>query len=161
VTPLRIALVITELEVGGAEQSLVRLATGLDRARFEPVVYSLAPLPPAGKDQLVRTLAEARIEVHSLGARRWWQFFLATRQLAKLLRRQQPQIVQSFLFHANVVGAMAARQANVPHVLLWPIRPGGAGRWSGRSLRGPAALSASAKRSPIFAASCTDFPPPS
>lgn len=117
-TPLRIALVITELEVGGAEQSLVRLATGLDRARFEPVVYSLAPLPPAGKDQLVRTLAEARIEVHSLGARRWWQFFLATRQLAKLLRRQQPQIVQSFLFHANVVGAMAARQANVPHVLL-------------------------------------------
>ena len=137
-TPLRIALVITELEVGGAEQSLVRLATGLDRARFEPVVYSLAPLPPAGKDQLVRTLAEARIEVQSLGARRWWQFVSATRRLAGLLARQQPQIVQSFLFHANVVGVLAARRAKVPHVLLG-IRVADPSWWRGmleRSLAG-------------------------
>ncbi len=117
-SPLRIALVITELEVGGAEQALVRLATGLDRARFTPIVYSLSPLPTPGKDQLVGTLTEAGIEVHSLGASRWWHFTSAVRKLAKLLREQQPQIVQTFLFHANVVGLLAARQAKVPHVLM-------------------------------------------
>ncbi|HUE74132.1 MAG TPA: glycosyltransferase [Pirellulaceae bacterium] len=117
-SPLRIALVITELEVGGAEQALVRLATGLDRARFTPVVYSLAPLPTSGQDQLVCTLAEAGIEVHSLGARHWWHFPAAVRKLAGLLTEQQPQVVQTFLFHANVVGVLAARQAKIPHVLM-------------------------------------------
>jgi len=138
VTPLRIALVITELEVGGAEKCLVRLATGLDRARFSPVVYSLAPLPPAGKDQLVHTLSEARIEVHSLGAHRFWHFFSAMRKLAALFRQQQPQIVQTFLFHANVMGVMAARRTKVPHVLLG-IRVADASWWRGALERSLAA----------------------
>jgi glycosyltransferase involved in cell wall biosynthesis len=140
VTPLRIALVITELEVGGAEQSLVRLATGLDPARFAPVVYSLAPLPSPGNDRLVRELTNARIEVHSLNARGWWHFVPAVRQFRALLRRQQPQIVQTFLFHANVVGLLAARQASVPHVLLG-VRVADPSWWRGtleRSLAGSA-----------------------
>jgi glycosyltransferase involved in cell wall biosynthesis len=118
VSPIRLALVITELEVGGAERALVRLATGLDRSRFTPVVYLLAPLPVTGRDQLVRTLADASIEVHSLGASRWWQFPGTVRKLTELFKQQRPQIVQSFLFHANVVGVLAARQAKVSHVLM-------------------------------------------
>ena len=129
-SPLRIALVITELEVGGAEQVLVRLATGLDRTRFTPVVYSLAPLPEAG-DQLVRTLAAAGIKVHSLGARRWWHFPAAVRQLKQLLQQQRPQLAQLFLFHANVVGMLAARQAKVPHVLMG-VRVADPSWWRGR-----------------------------
>ena len=44
-TQARIALGITDLDVGGAEQALVALAMRLDRSRFSPVVYCLGPRP--------------------------------------------------------------------------------------------------------------------
>ena len=37
-----IALMITDLDVGGAERCLVELATRLDRDQFRAVVYCLA-----------------------------------------------------------------------------------------------------------------------
>ena len=39
--PVRIALVITDLDVGGAERVLVNLATRLDRSRWSPTVVAL------------------------------------------------------------------------------------------------------------------------
>jgi len=113
--PLRIALVITELDFGGAEQALVNLATGLSRERFSPAVYSLQSRPK--NDLLVRRLEEAGIPVHFLDVHSHWQFFSAVSRLAELFRQQQPQVVQSFLFHANVVATMAARRAKVPRVM--------------------------------------------
>jgi glycosyltransferase involved in cell wall biosynthesis len=116
-SPRRLALVITELEPGGAERCLVELATRLDRARFSPVVYSLGPLPRESKRSLVDRLAEAQIPAHFLSLTRPWQYFGAVQRLARLLRVQQAQIVQTFLFHANIVGTRAARAAGVPHVV--------------------------------------------
>ena len=43
--PIRLALVITELEPGGAERCLVNLATRLDPGRFKPAVVSLGRRP--------------------------------------------------------------------------------------------------------------------
>ena len=116
--PIRLAFVITELAPGGAERCLANLATGLDRERFESAVYSLKARPPAGKDQLVKQLEAAGVPVTFLDLRSSWQVFRAVRQLAALLARQQPQVVQTFLFHANIVGVWAANKANVPHVAM-------------------------------------------
>jgi glycosyltransferase involved in cell wall biosynthesis len=107
--PIRIALVITELEVGGAERCLANLAAGLDRNRFAPVVYSLAPRPRDEAQPLVRGLTEAGIATRFVGVRSAWQFPVAVRRLRRMLCDQRPEIVQTFLFHANVVGALAAR----------------------------------------------------
>jgi Glycosyltransferase len=126
--PIRLALVITELEPGGAERALVELATRIDRSRFSPVVYSLAPRPAAGKEVLVLRLADAGIPVHFLDLRRTWQFFHGVSRLAELLREQLAEIVQTFLFHANVVGAQAAGQAAAPH-LLTGMRVADPRRW--------------------------------
>src|SRR5947199_290358 len=115
--PQRLALVITELEPGGAERCLVEIAIGLDPGRFAPVVYSLGPPPPAHKHELVARLEEAQIPVHFLGFRAAWQYFAAVSHLAKLFRKERPDIVQTFLFHANVVGARAARLAGIPHLI--------------------------------------------
>jgi hypothetical protein len=71
--PLRIALVITELEPGGAERCLVHLATGLPPDSFETTVYSLGPRPLAGRDALVHRLDQAGVPVHFLDARSTWQ----------------------------------------------------------------------------------------
>ena len=114
-SPLPIALVITELEVGGAEQALVNLATGLNRERFSPVVYSLQGRPKKGR--LVRRLEDAEIPAHFLDVRSYWQCFSAVSRLSQHFRQQQPQLVQSFLFHANVVATLAARRAKVPRMV--------------------------------------------
>ncbi|MCY2991942.1 MAG: glycosyltransferase [Planctomycetota bacterium] len=106
---IRVALVITELNVGGAERCLVNLATGLDRTRFEPAVYSLAPRPAADRDGLVRSLDAVGVPVQFLGVTSVRQAFSATRRLRMLWGQQQPHLVQSFLFHANVVATLAAQ----------------------------------------------------
>src|SRR6478672_4816694 len=107
--PRRLALVITELEPGGAERCLVELATRLDRSRFLPVVYSLGPPPPVTKQLLVERLAGAGIPTNFLNMSSPWQYLAAVRKLARYFREQRPQVVQTFLFHANVVGTRAAR----------------------------------------------------
>ena len=106
--PIRIAFVITELEVGGAERCLVNLATGLDRERFDPIVYSLDSRPARDRESLVLRLEQASIPVRFIGVTSSWQVLLAIRRLGRLLAEQQPHIVQTFLFHANVVGTLAA-----------------------------------------------------
>jgi glycosyltransferase involved in cell wall biosynthesis len=114
--PIRLALVITELEPGGAERCLVNLATRLDRSRFEPAVVSLGPRPAAGRDLLVEQLAAAEIPTHFLGLTHWSQYFRGVRRLAALLTEQRTQLVQAFLFHANVLAARAAAHAGVQKV---------------------------------------------
>jgi glycosyltransferase involved in cell wall biosynthesis len=116
--PIRLALVITELEPGGAERCLVNLATRIDRARFEAVVYSIQPRPTRGKDQLVLQLESAGVPVRFAEIRSKWEAPLAISRMKKLLSEQQPQIVQNFLFHANLLGTLAAQGIGVPHVLL-------------------------------------------
>ncbi len=112
--PLDIALCITDLDVGGAERCMVELACRLDRRRFHPVVYCLAGCPAAGDDSLVSLLESAGVEVHFLGARGNWHIFSVVRRLKHLLALQNPQLIQSFLFHANIVARIAARRTGVP-----------------------------------------------
>jgi len=110
-----VALCITELEVGGAERCLVELATRLDRERFRPSVYVLAP--PPGDRGCVSALEAVGVDVRFLGIKRKTQLPLAVGRLACLLKRQKPRLVQSFLFHANIVGRLAARLSGVPVVV--------------------------------------------
>ncbi len=125
---IRLALVITELEVGGAERCLVNLATGLDRRQFSPVVYSLGPKPDPSRQALVDQLDEAEIPTRFIDVRSPWQFPAAVRRLRKMLVGQQPEIVQTFLFHANIVGALAARIRPRP-ALVHGMRVADPARW--------------------------------
>lgn len=109
--PRRLALVITELEPGGAERMLVELALRLDRERFSPRVYSLASEP--SRRLLVDQLEAAQVPTHFLGVERATQYLTAVRQLAASFREHQIEVAQSFLFHANIVMARAAMAAGV------------------------------------------------
>lgn len=139
VQPIRLALCITELDVGGAERCLTELATRLDRARFQPVVYSLAGPPANAARSLVPVLQSAGIEVHCLGARRMTSAGQAVWRLARLLKSQRAEVLQAFLYHANLAGRLAARAAGVRHVFCgirvaerrtaWRLR---ADRWTSR-----------------------------
>jgi len=115
--PTSIALCITDLDVGGAERCLVELATRLDRDRFCCEVYCLGARPSDDATSCVPPLEEAGIPVHCLGGHRCWHAPSIIRQLTRLLSQQSPQILQSFLFHANLLGRIAARRAGIPNVI--------------------------------------------
>lgn len=114
---LRIALLITDLDVGGAERSLVELAARLDRTRVEPVVYCLKPRPESDEASCVPALEAAGIEVHFLRLARSSQILRAVSRMSGLLAQQEPDLLQTFLFHANFVGRLAARRAGVRPVV--------------------------------------------
>lgn len=109
--PVSIAFCITELDPGGAERALVQLVTRLDRALWQPAVYCLA-----GEAELVRELQQHEIPVTCLGARGVGSLRVIPR-LASLLRQQSPELLQTYLYHANIVGRFAGRMARVPHVV--------------------------------------------
>ncbi len=100
----------------GLEKNLVQLATRLDRSVFCPHVVSLQAAPPANRATLLTPLIAAGIRPVFLRARHWWQFPWVSRRLSQVFRRTGTQVVQSFLFHANVVSRLAARWAGVPAV---------------------------------------------
>jgi glycosyltransferase involved in cell wall biosynthesis len=115
--PIRVAFCITELDFGGAERSLVELAERLDRAQFEPLVYCLGPRPKGNPTSLADRLEQSGVLVHTFGARRTAQLPWIVRALERQMKLDAPQIVQCFLFHANVLGPWAASRAKVPHVV--------------------------------------------
>ena len=107
-TALETAFVITELNVGGAEQSLVELVTRMEPRGYRPLVVSLGPPPEGPRTGLVEQLENAEIPLLFLNAKSWYQFPAIARKLKRFLREKKPCIVQSFLYHANLVASFAA-----------------------------------------------------
>jgi glycosyltransferase involved in cell wall biosynthesis len=112
-----IAFCTTELRNGGAERCLVELATRLDRSKFRCSVVSLAPPPRDSMRNLAPRLEAAGVPIHYLSVTRTTQAWRAFRELTRIWRRDTPDLVQTFLFHANVIGRLAASRAGVPHIV--------------------------------------------
>ncbi len=125
--PRRISFLITELDHGGAERALARIVTGLDRSLWEPRVISLSDCGP-----MAEPLEAAGVPVTAIGAGRvrspagLWR---ATVGLTRCLKEQQPAVLQTFLFHANIAGRLAARRAGVPAVVSGIRVAEKRGRW--------------------------------
>ena len=109
--PIRIAFCITDLEVGGAERMFVELVTRLDRRRWEPRVFCLS-----GPGALVESLQASNIPVTCFGAKSVRNLGVIW-QLATELKTFHPALLQSFLFHANLLGRIAAWWARVPYIV--------------------------------------------
>ena len=112
----RIVHLVTDLDVGGAEWMLVRLSDRLSRLGCENRVICLLPPGP-----LKQALDEAGIAVSSLGMRPGVPNPLGLYRLTRLLRRDPPDLLQTWLYHADVLGVLAGRLARVPRV-VWNLR---------------------------------------
>jgi starch synthase (maltosyl-transferring) len=109
--PVPVGLVITDMDVGGAERILVALATRLDRRRWRPRVFCLGP-----EGKMVEPLTASGLPADCLDVNRK-RPLQAVARLASALRSHAPRLVQSFLFHANVATRLAAPFAGIPWVL--------------------------------------------
>ncbi len=98
----KIALVITDLDVGGAERALTALATRLSPARWRVGVFCLS-----GPGALASVIRGAGLPCECLGVGRRNPVRAVVR-LAAALRRFGPDLVQSYLFHANLAARLAA-----------------------------------------------------
>jgi glycosyltransferase involved in cell wall biosynthesis len=111
-----IAHLITGLETGGAERMLSRLIRRTARDRFRSVVVSITNAGTLGP-----SFGKAGIEIISLEMRRGMPNPYGLLRLARILRELHPDILQTWLYHADFFGLMAQRLANVPH-LVWNLR---------------------------------------
>jgi glycosyltransferase involved in cell wall biosynthesis len=118
----RIAHIITGLNVGGAEMMLLRLLERTDRARFTPEVFTLIP-----GGALVEKVHHLGIPVHSVGMARGIPNPASILRLAGMLRRFAPDVVQTWLYHGDFIGGLAARLAGV-RAVSWCIQSSDIGK---------------------------------
>jgi glycosyltransferase involved in cell wall biosynthesis len=108
----RVVFVINDLRRAGAETQLVRLATGLDRARYQASVVILKT-----QNDFADELRAAAVPLTALGRRSPWDVMVVHR-LARALASARPHVVHSFLPFANLLTSIAAARAHVPCVIL-------------------------------------------
>ena len=114
--PIRICHLITSLDTGGAERSLVNLVTAMNRDEFENEVITLLKPGP-----MAQMLAQAGIPVTSMEIGRRRPNPAALLSLIRHLRANKPMILQTWLYHADFFGTAAAFFARPDH-LLWNVR---------------------------------------
>jgi glycosyltransferase involved in cell wall biosynthesis len=114
--PIRICHLITSLDTGGAERSLVNLVTAMNRDEFENEVITLLKPGP-----MAQTLAQAGIPVTSMEIGRHRPNPAVLLSLIRYLRAKEPTILQTWLYHADFFGTVAAFFAKPDH-LIWNVR---------------------------------------
>ena len=97
-------LVVSNLEYGGAQRQVVELANHLDPAQFDVRICSLSPYVPLADD------LRRRDRLHVITKRFKFDASVVPR-LAALLRRTRTDVVQSYLFDADIAAFLAGRFA--------------------------------------------------
>jgi len=112
---MRVTHVITGLDRGGAENTLYRLVA----AQSNPAQHSVISLTDAGLfGERLRALG---VEVRCLGLRRGAiPSPMAILRLRRWLTQLRPAVVQTWMYHADLIGGIAARLAGVP--VCWGVR---------------------------------------
>ena len=114
---MKILHIIIGLDVGGAELMLKRLIEShCGNSNYHHSVVSLGDIGPVGKQ-----LLELGIEVVSLHLNSIFQLPVVFFRLCRLIRRQRPDILQTWMYHADLIGGIAARLAGYRRV-IWGIR---------------------------------------
>ncbi len=144
--------IITGLKIGGAEIMLCRLLEHSDQFRFRHRVISLS-----GKGQLADRIKATGSTLHYLNLNRPTCVLPDFVRLVRLLKEPDASIVQTWLTHANLFGAIAAKMAGV-RSLIWTIHTGNqaesALKWSLRLIT--RVLAILSHHSPTVIVSCSD-----
>ena len=109
--------VITGLDTGGAETALFRLIDGSARRNYH---HSVVTLLPGGT--MLPAFRQAGIAVTEIDLRR--APLAGFLRLVRIMRTARPDIVQTWMYHADLVGGLAARVAGNRNV-IWGIRTTG------------------------------------
>ena len=108
---VNVLFLITELNVGGAEMVVAKMAPRLNQGRLHCSVCSLL-----SDGQLADALRKQGIKTLSLNVKEKLDLRGLFR-LVRLLKREKIDILHTHLFHANLLGRIAGRIASVPVII--------------------------------------------
>jgi len=111
---IMIVHIINDLEIGGAENMLLKLVTHMDRSRFDNIVVSIT-----GPGKLGPAFAECGIQVISLDMKR--DDFIPRGLFRMIGVLRSATILQTWLYHADLLGLLAGTIARTP-AILWNLR---------------------------------------
>lgn len=113
----KILHIIIGLNVGGAELMLQRLVLNSSKkGGFEHCVISLTDLGVIGPK-----LKEQGIKVYSLGMNSLSSLPLTLLKLRRLMKKIDPDVVQTWMYHADFIGGLAAKSLGIKNI-IWGIR---------------------------------------
>ena len=108
--------IITSLNIGGAESMLHRLI------KFKPELIDstiVVSLTDDGKIGLM--LKDMGVTVISLELHNWFSILSVIFKLKKIIQKEKPKIIHTWMYHANLLGGIAALMANNKNI-IWSIR---------------------------------------
>jgi glycosyltransferase involved in cell wall biosynthesis len=128
---IKLLHIITGLNTGGAEMMLYKLLTTLDRGRFGSAVVSLSDYGSVGQ-----RISELGIPVSALGLSPSVPHPKPTLSLLNHIRVEKPGIVQTWMYHSDLLGGVAAKICgaipvvwNLQNSTLDPLRSRTSTRW--------------------------------
>ena len=111
---MKIAHLITGLGMGGAERQLKALVTDGEKSSLSHIVISLKDEGVIGK----QLACQPGVYLYCLNLHKsitgFWQLY-------KILRREKPDVLQTWLYHADFIGLIMGKLARVPRI-VWNIR---------------------------------------
>lgn len=113
---MKILHIIIGLNVGGAENALKRLVEShLTTPNYQHSVISLTTIGKIGTQ-----LQELGIKVYTLEITSFWNAPLKFLKLIKIIKNNQSDIIHSWMYHADLLGGIAAYLTK--HKIIWSIR---------------------------------------
>jgi glycosyltransferase involved in cell wall biosynthesis len=100
--PIRVCMLISSLEFGGAERQVVEMVRAFDRSRVRPIVCSLSDQVP-----LAVMLPRAGEDLHIVKKRGRLDFTVVFR-VASLFRKHDIDVAHAFLFDSEIAARLAA-----------------------------------------------------
>ena len=111
---MKILHVITGLNNGGAEGVLYRLC------KYDNICQHVI-ISMMGEGKYGPLLKDLGIEVHCLNMPQGRLSILGLWRLFKLISNNKPDVVQTWMYHADLIGGLVARFAGMKHV-FWNVR---------------------------------------
>ena len=109
--------VITSLDTGGAEMMLTKLVCASDQQRYKVIVVSLTSEGTMGE-----TIKACNVEVESIGMKKGKVSLGGLLSLIKLIRREQPDLIMGWMYHANIAVLFAKLMSAIRMPLVWNVR---------------------------------------
>ncbi|MBC3345851.1 glycosyltransferase [Pseudomonas sp. SWRI196] len=114
---MKVVHVIIGLNVGGAELMLFRLSKSFKDD--EKQMHSIISLTDIGK--LGPMIRDSGVQVTTLEMKGMLDFPRVLFSLCRIFRKLKPDIVQTWMYHADLIGGIAARLSGIRNV-IWGIR---------------------------------------
>jgi glycosyltransferase involved in cell wall biosynthesis len=114
---LKIVYIITDLSTGGAQVMLYKLLSRMSRERFTPVVVSLMDRGTMGD-----RIEALGVPIYAIGMNAGIPRISAMQRLIRIVRQLNPDLIQGWMYHANLAAQVASMFCHQKVPVVWCIQ---------------------------------------